>query len=99
MLYSIVSEDVANSLAKRQMVRPAHIKRLHELRDEGRLILGGPNPTIDTTEPGEAGFSGSVVIAEFDSLEDAKKWAAADPYFASGAYKSVVVKPFKKVLP
>jgi len=80
-------------------VRPAHIERLNNLKNEGRLILAGPHPAIDNNEPGEAGFTGSLVVAEFDSLEDAQAWADADPYMASGAYESVIVKPFKKVLP
>ncbi len=88
-----------NSLEKRIAVRPAHIERLNILKNEGRLILAGPHPAIDNNEPGEAGFTGSLVVAEFDSLADAQAWADADPYLASGAYESVVVKPFKKVLP
>ena len=99
MLYAVISQDVENSLEKRMAVRPAHIERLNILKDEGRLILAGPHPAIDSNEPGEAGFTGSLVVAEFDSLEDAQVWADADPYMASGAYASVVVKPFKKVLP
>jgi len=99
MLYAVISQDVENSLEKRMAVRPAHIERLNILKNEGRLILAGPHPAIDNNEPGEAGFTGSLVVAEFDSLEDAQAWADADPYLASGAYESVVVKPFKKVLP
>ncbi len=99
MLYAIISQDVENSLEKRMLVRPAHIERLNILKDEGRLIIAGPHPAIDNNEPGEAGFTGSLVIAEFDSLEDAQAWADKDPYLESGAYESVVVKPFKKVLP
>jgi len=99
MLYAVISQDVENSLEKRMSVRPTHIERLNILKNEGRLILAGPHPAIDNNEPGEAGFTGSLVVAEFDSLEDAQAWADADPYMASGAYKSVVVKPFKKVLP
>jgi uncharacterized protein YciI len=99
MLYAIISQDIENSLEKRMAVRPAHIERLNILKNEGRLILAGPHPAIDNNEPGEAGFTGSLVVAEFDSLEDAQAWADADPYLASGAYESVVVKPFKKVLP
>ncbi|MCS5580196.1 MAG: YciI family protein [Gammaproteobacteria bacterium] len=99
MLYAVISQDVENSLEKRMAVRPAHIERLNILKDEGRLILAGPHPAIDNNEPGEAGFTGSLVVAEFDSLEDAQAWADADPYMASGAYKGVVVKPFKRVLP
>ncbi len=99
MLYAVISQDVENSLEKRMAVRPAHIERLNSLKNEGRLILAGPHPAIDNNEPGEAGFTGSLVVAEFDSLEDAQAWADADPYMDSGAYESVVVKPFKKVLP
>ena len=99
MLYAVISQDIENSLEKRMAVRPAHIERLNILKNEGRLILAGPHPAIDNNEPGEAGFTGSLVVAEFDSLVDAQAWADADPYLASGAYESVVVKPFKKVLP
>jgi len=99
MLYAVISQDVENSLEKRMSVRPAHIERLNNLKSEGRLILAGPHPAIDNNEPGEAGYTGSLVVAEFDCLEDAQDWADADPYMASGAYKSVIVKPFKKVLP
>ncbi len=99
MLYAIISQDVENSLEKRLSVRPAHIQRLNDLKDQGRLILAGPHPAIDNEDPGEAGFTGSLVVAEFDSLESAQAWADADPYMASGAYERVVVKPFKKVLP
>lgn len=99
MLYTIVAEDVENSLEKRKAARPAHLERLQSLQLEGRLILAGPNPAIDAEDPGPNGFTGSVVIAEFPSLEDAKKWADADPYIEAGAYASVSVKPFKHVLP
>nr|CAA6825303.1 MAG: YciL protein [uncultured Thiotrichaceae bacterium] len=99
MLYSIVGEDVENSLEKRLSARPAHVERLQKLRDEGRLIIAGPNPLVDSEDPGTAGFSGSVIIAEFDSLQSAQKWADADPYLNAGVYKTVSVKPFKKVLP
>ncbi|HIB27730.1 MAG TPA: YciI family protein [Candidatus Thioglobus sp.] len=99
MLYAIISQDIENSLEKRMSVRPAHIERLNILKNEGRLILAGPHPAIDNNDPGEAGFTGSLVVAEFDSLSDAQTWADADPYMASGAYASVIVKPFKKVLP
>jgi uncharacterized protein YciI len=99
MWYAIVSEDVDNSLPLRKTARPAHIARLNELKDQGRLLVAGPNPAIDSEDPGEAGFTGSTVIAEFDSLEDAKRWADADPYVDAGVYKFVSVKPFKKVLP
>ena len=97
MLYSIVGHDVAESLGGRQSARPAHLERLQTLRDQGRLILAGPNPAIDANDPGEAGFTGSVVIAEFSSLDEAKAWADADPYVAAGVYKHVEVKPFKQV--
>ena len=99
MYYSIVGEDHPDSLEKRMSVRPAHIERLKALADAGRLLLAGPNPAIDSEDPGPNGFTGSVVIAEFDSLQAAQAWADADPYVASGAYKQVTVKPFKKVLP
>jgi len=99
MLYAIISQDVENSLEKRMSVRPDHIKRLEELKEQGRLILAGPHPAIDNNEPGPAGFSGSLVVAEFESLEQAQAWADDDPYIKSGAYASVIVKPFKKVLP
>jgi len=99
MLYAIISQDVENSLEKRMSVRPDHIKRLEELKEQGRLILAGPHPAIDNNDPGPAGFTGSLVVAEFESLNEAQAWAADDPYIKSGAYDSVIVKPFKKVLP
>ncbi|MCW8355402.1 MULTISPECIES: YciI family protein [Marinomonas] len=99
MLYSIVGQDVANSLNARQQARPAHLARLEALQHEGRLVLAGPNPAIDTDNPGDAGFTGSVVVAEFASLEDAKAWADADPYVDAGVYENVTVKPFKQVFP
>lgn len=99
MLYAIISEDISNSLEKRKLARPAHLARLQQLNDEGRLFVAGPHPAIDNTDPGEAGFTGSLVIAEFASLEQAQLWADADPYVAAGIYAKVVVKPFKKVLP
>ena len=99
MLYSIVGIDKPNSLEARLSVRPQHVARLNELRDQGRLIIAGPTPAIDSDDPGEAGFSGSIIIAEFESLAAAQAWADADPYIESGAYQSVTVKPFKKVLP
>lgn len=99
MLYTIVSEDAENSLPLRKEARAAHLERLDALKAEGRLILAGPNPAVDSDDPGPAGFTGSVVIAEFPSLEDAQAWADADPYVAAGVYRSVAVKPFKKVLP
>ncbi len=99
MYYSIVSQDVENSLPLRKQARPAHIERLNQLKEEGRLLIAGPSPAIDAEDPGEAGFTGSVVIAEFDSLEAATEWADADPYVEAGVYQAVSVKPFKKVLP
>lgn len=99
MWYAIISQDVENSLDKRLSVRPAHLERLNHLKDAGRLLIAGPHPAIDSEDPGTAGFTGSLVVAEFDSLEDAKAWADADPYMDAGVYKSVIVKPFKKVLP
>lgn len=99
MLYAIVSQDVENSLALRLQARPAHLERLQELAAAGRLILAGPNPAIDCADPGEAGFTGSLVVAEFDNLPQAQAWADADPYITAGVYASVKVKPFKKVLP
>ena len=99
MLYAIISQDVEDSLPLRATARPKHIARLEQLRDEGRLILAGPYPAVDANDPGDAGFTGSLVVAEFDSLDDADQWAAADPYLAAGVYENVLVKPFKKVLP
>ncbi|MGZ4956417.1 YciI family protein [Methylobacter sp.] len=99
MLYAIISEDIADSLEKRLSVRPAHIKRLQELQDAGRLVLAGPHPSIDSDNPGAAGFTGSLVVAEFDSLADAQQWADVDPYIDAGVYAKVTVKPFKKVFP
>jgi len=99
MLYAIISNDTEDSLEKRMSVRPKHIERLNQLKSEGRLVIAGPHPAIDNNDPGEAGFTGSLVIAQFDSLEEAESWANNDPYMESGAYESVIVKPFKKVLP
>ena len=99
MYYAIISEDVNNSLPLRKQARPAHIARLEALRDEGRLLVAGPHPALDTTEPGDAGFTGSLVIAEFASLNEAREWADADPYVDAGVYQRVTVKPFKAVLP
>ena len=99
MLYAIISEDILNSLEKRKLARPAHLARLQQLNDEGRLFVAGPHPAIDNNDPDEAGFTGSLVIAEFESLEQAQSWAAADPYVTAGIYAKVAVKPFKKVLP
>lgn len=99
MLYLIIGVDVTGSLDKRVAARPAHLKRLNELQDAGRLVVAGPCPLIDSVDPGPAGYSGSVVIAEFDSLGDARVWAEADPYVEAGVYGTVAVKPFLKVLP
>jgi uncharacterized protein YciI len=99
MLYAIIAQDVENSLQDRLAARPKHLERLSALQDQGRLILAGPHPAIDCEDPGEDGFSGSLVVAEFGSLEDAQAWADADPYVAAGVYANVTVKPFKKVFP
>ncbi len=99
MYYAIICEDVTNSLALRQQARPAHLERIQILVDEGRLLLAGPHPALDTPDPGDAGFTGSLIVAEFDSLEDATVWADADPYMTSGVFRQVVVKPFRQVLP
>jgi len=99
MLYAIIATDAPDSLENRMATRPAHLARLEQLKDEGRLVLAGPHPAIDSNDPGTAGFTGSLVVAEFDSLQAAEQWAAADPYNAAGVYSAVVVKPFKKVLP
>ena len=99
MLYTIVANDVDNSLLLRKSARPAHLERLQALQDQGRLLLAGPNPAIDSDDPGEAGFTGSVIVAEFASLQDARDWADADPYVEAGVYAGVSVKPFKKVFP
>lgn len=99
MLYAIISEDVTNSLSQRKQARPAHLERLNTLQQQGRLILAGPHPAIDSVDPGEAGFSGSLVVAEFTDLVAAQSWADSDPYIEAGVYAKVVVKPFKKVLP
>ena len=98
-LYAIVGEDIADSLEKRLSVRPAHLARLEALKNEGRLVLAGPFPAIDSNDPGPAGFSGSLIVAEFASLEAAQAWADADPYIAAGVYAKVTVSPFKRVLP
>ncbi len=99
MLYVINGEDAPNSLKKRMSSRPAHLKRIKELQNEGRLILAGPYPAIDSSDPGPAGFTGSLIVAEFISLEAAQIWAESDPYLISGVYAKVTVSPFKKVLP
>lgn len=98
MHYAIISEDVVDSLEKRKTARLAHLDRLKNLASQDRILVAGPHPAIDSSEPSEAGFSGSLVIAEFDSLEQAQAWADADPYVAAGVYQRVVVKPFKRVL-
>lgn len=99
MLYVIFAEDHPNSLAARLHARPAHLARLQALAAQQRLIIAGPNPAIDSVDPGDAGFTGSTVIAEFPSLEEAKQWVEADPYVAAGVYRQVTVKPFRRVLP
>jgi uncharacterized protein YciI len=99
MLYAIMGTDVANSLEKRLGARPAHLERLNAMKAEGRIVLAGPMPAVDSNDPGTAGFTGSLIVAEFDSLAAAKSWAEADPYVAAGVYADVVVKPFKQVLP
>jgi hypothetical protein len=99
MLYAIIATDHPGTLDARLAARPAHLDRLLQLKAEGRLILAGPHPAVDSNDPGPAGFSGSLVVAEFDSLQAAQSWADADPYRAAGVYASVTVKPFKLVLP
>lgn len=99
MLYAINGEDKPNSLEKRMESRPAHLERIKELQEDGRLILAGPYPAIDSSEPGPSGFSGSLIVAEFESLEAACTWAKSDPYTTSGVFAKLTVKPFKKVFP
>lgn len=99
MLYAILGEDNENSLQHRLLTRPAHLERLTQLLNEGRLLLAGPFPAIDSEEPGPSGFSGSLVVAEFASLSQAQAWADAEPYLAAGVYNKIAVRPFKKVLP
>ena len=99
MLYCIVGTDVENSLPLRKSAREAHLERLTQLQQEGRLVIAGPNPAIDSNDPGEAGFTGSLIVAEFNSLDAARAWADADPYVEAGVYGKVTVKPLKKVLP
>lgn len=99
MLYAIIATDVTHSLEQRVAARPAHLARLQLLQNEGRLVLAGPHPAIDSIDPGAAGFSGSLIVAEFESLTAAQNWAEADPYRAAGVYASVAVKPFKQVFP
>ena len=97
MLYAIISEDKPDSLELRQQTRPAHLQRLQVLQDEGRMVLAGPHPAVDSNDPGLAGFTGSLIVAEFADLDTAREWAASDPYQQAGVYASVTVKPFKKV--
>jgi len=99
MWYAIIAEDVPNSLEKRLKTRPEHLSRLKELQNQGKLLLAGPFPAIDNSEPGSAGFSGSLIVAEFNDLDTAKAWANADPYVMAGVYNHVIVKPFRKTLP
>jgi len=99
MLYAIISTDRQDSGPLRARARPDHLARLHALRDAGRLVLAGPHPAVDSPDPGPAGFSGSLVIAEFESLDAAQAWADEDPYVSAGVYREIVVKPFKQVLP
>jgi uncharacterized protein len=99
MWYSIIAEDVANSLERRMNARPAHLARLTELQSQGRLLLAGPFPAVDSVDPGPAGFSGSLIVAEFADLAAAKSWAEADPFVSAGVYANVSVKPFRKTLP
>jgi len=99
MLYAIIGDDAPNSLKKRLAARPAHLARLNALQQDGRLALAGPFPAIDSSDPGPAGFSGSLIVAEFESLEAARIWAEADPYLSTGVFDRVTVKPFRKVLP
>lgn len=99
MLYAIISEDKPGSLDLRKQARPAHLRRLQSLQDEGRLLLAGPHPAVDAEDPGPAGFTGSLVVAEFATLEEASEWASADPYQQAGVYARVTVKPFRKVFP
>ncbi len=99
MLYAIIAQDNENTLEKRLAARPAHVERLQALQAEGRLVLAGPHPSIDSEDPGPAGFSGSLIVAEFTSQQDAQIWANADPYVEAGVYSQVTIKPFKKVFP
>jgi len=99
MLYAIFGEDAPDTAEKRRQARPAHLRRVEQLKHEGRLIVAGPHPAIDSDDPGPAGFTGSLIIAEFDSLADAESWAAADPYVTEGVFARTAVKPFRRVLP
>ncbi len=97
MLYAIICTDIANSLELRKAQRPAHLERLEELQNNGRLVLAGPHPAIESNDPGSAGFTGSLIVAEFATLEDAREWADTDPYAKAGVFETVIVKPFKRV--
>jgi uncharacterized protein YciI len=99
MFYAIVGQDAPDSLDRRLAARPTHVERLHALQEAGRLLLAGPFPAIDSNDPGAAGFTGSLIVAEFDSLAAAQAWAEADPYVAAGVYAGVSVNPFKKTFP
>jgi hypothetical protein len=99
LLYAVIAEDKPDSLELRRQVRPSHLQRLQDLQNEGRLLLAGPHPAVDADDPGPAGFTGSLIVAEFSSLEAAREWAAADPYRQAGVYARLTVKPFKKVFP
>ena len=99
MWYAIISEDVEDSLEKRLPVRPDHLARVEKMVDEGRVLIAGPHPAVDSEDPGPAGFTGSLIVAEFDSIESAEAWANEDPYVKAGVYSKVTVKPFRKVLP
>lgn len=99
MHYAIICQDVDNSLEKRMNVREKHIERLNDLKNQGRLLIAGPHPAVDSPDPGDAGFTGSLIVAEFESLEAAQDWADADPYITADVYEKVIVKPFKYVLP
>jgi len=99
MYYAIIAEDKADSLEDRLKARPAHLERLRQLQDAGRLLLAGPHPAIDSADPGSAGFTGSLIVAEFPDLADARAWVADDPYVTAGVFTEVTVKPFRKVLP
>jgi uncharacterized protein YciI len=99
LLYAVICEDVPDSLPLRRSARPSHLARLEALQQEGRLVLAGPHPAIDSDDPGELGFTGSLIVAEFPSIEEAERWAAEDPYRAAGVYSRVAVKPFKQVFP
>lgn len=99
MLYAIISKDKPDSLPKRREARPDHLLRVQALLDQGRLVIAGPHPAVDAEDPGDAGFTGSLIVAEFDSLEDARAWADADPYVQAGVYSDVQVKPFRQVMP